>query len=88
MRNGLTFATYNLTDAPAGVGGFTCIPGSHKTNYLKLLDPAVQGFEREAAYVYQPPMAAGDVLIFTEALSHGCAPWRAPHQRRTVRYLF
>ena len=88
MRNGLTVATYNLTDAPAGAGGFTCIPGSHKTNYLKLLDPAVQGFEREAAYVYQPPMAAGDVLIFTEALVHGTGAWHADHERRALLYKY
>ena len=88
MRNGLTVATYNLTDAPAGAGGFTCIPGSHKTNFLKLVDPAVQRFERDAPYVYQPPMAAGDVLIFTEALIHGTGEWLADHERRVLLYKY
>lgn len=88
MRNGLTVVTYNLTDAPAGAGGFTCIPGSHKTNYLELLDPAVQRFERDAPYVYQPPMAAGDVLIFTEALVHGTGVWHADHERRVLLYKY
>ena len=88
MRNGLTVAIWNLTDAPAGSGGFTCIPGSHKTNFLKLLDPAVARFEREAPYVLQPPMEAGDVLIFTEALIHGTDVWRAEHERRALLYKY
>tara|TARA_Y100001934_G_scaffold11100_1_gene14101 strand:+ start:2446 stop:3225 length:780 start_codon:yes stop_codon:yes gene_type:complete len=88
MRNGLTVTTWNLTDAPAGAGGFTCIPGSHKTNFLKLVDPAVQRFERDAPYVVQPTMAAGDVLIFTEALIHGTGKWHASHERRALLYKY
>ena len=34
MRNGLCVMSYNLADAPAGAGGFACIPGSHKSNFL------------------------------------------------------
>lgn len=88
MRNGLTVATFNLTDAPAGAGGFTCIPGSHKTNYLKLLPDDVRSFKRLAPYVVQPPMRPGDVLIFTEALIHGTAPWTADHERRALLYKY
>ena len=32
IRNGLSVMTYNLADAPAGAGGFACIPASHKSN--------------------------------------------------------
>ena len=39
MRNGLTVITFFLTDAAAGDGGFACVPGSHKSNYLDLLPP-------------------------------------------------
>ena len=35
MRNGLCVMSYNLADAPAGAGGFACIPGSHKSNFLR-----------------------------------------------------
>ena len=59
MRNGLTVATWNLTDAPQGAGGFVCIPGSHKTHFLKQLPDDVRRLERWPDYVYQPPMQAG-----------------------------
>ncbi len=88
MRNGLTVATWNLTDAPAGAGGFTCVPGSHKSNFLKHMPADVARFERDADWVVQPPMQAGDVLIFTEALIHGTAEWKAKHERRTLLYKY
>ena len=88
MRNGLTVATWNLTDAPQGAGGFVCIPGSHKTNFMLQLPEDVRRQTRQPDYVVQPPMAAGDVLIFTEALMHGTRSWRAPHERRTLLYKY
>jgi len=88
MRNGLTVATWALSDAHAGDGGFVCIPGSHKTNFLKSLPRDVHRFERKADYVHQPELLAGDVLIFTEALIHGTAPWRPDHERRTVLFKY
>ena len=88
MRNGLTVATYNLSDAPAGAGGFACVPGSHKTNFLRNLPPDVRDFSRPVPYVIQPPMQAGDVLIFTEALIHGTQSWTADHERRTLLYKY
>lgn len=88
IRNGLTVATWNLTDAPAGAGGFACIPGSHKTNFLRSVPLDVQRFERVPDYVMQPPMAAGDVLIFTEALIHGTMAWTAAHERRTLLFKY
>ena len=53
MRNGLSVMTYNLMDAPAGAGGFACIPGSHKSNFLRELPSDVRNFERPAHYVVQ-----------------------------------
>ena len=88
MRNGLTVATWNLTDAGPGSGGFVCVPGSHKTNFLPHVPRDVVRFERDVDWVVQPPMAAGDVLIFTEALIHGAAPWTADHERRTLLYKY
>ena len=77
MRNGLSVMTYNLADAPAGAGGFACIPASHKCNFPMDLPTEVRRFERPAHYVVQPPLEAGDVLFFTEALIHGTMPWTA-----------
>ena len=88
MRNGLTVATWNLSDAGPGAGGFVCVPGSHKTNFLPHMPRDVARFERDVDWLVQPPLAAGDVLIFTEALIHGTAPWTAEHERRTLLYKY
>jgi ectoine hydroxylase-related dioxygenase (phytanoyl-CoA dioxygenase family) len=45
-------------------------------------------FERPAEYVVQPPVEAGDALIFTEALVHGTMPWHGSHERRALLYKF
>ena len=69
--------------AGPGAGGFTCVPGSHKSNFLKHMPADVARFEAATPIgVVQPPMEAGDVLIFTEALIHGTAEWKANHERR------
>ncbi len=88
MRNGLMVATFNLTDAPEGAGGFACIPGSHKSNFLRNVPADVASFERRPEYVVQPALQAGDVLIFTEALIHGTSPWQAAHERKTLLYKY
>ena len=88
MRNGLTVATWNLTDVGPGDGGFVCVPGSHKSNFLQHMPGDVSRFERIEDWVVQPTMSAGDVLIFTEALIHGTAEWTADHQRRTLLYKY
>ena len=86
MYNGLSVVTWALTDAPPGQGGFACIPGSHKANYP--CPPDIREFERDPGCVVQVPMRAGDVVIFTEALTHGTHPWTAPHQRRSLLYKY
>ena len=88
MRNGLTVATWNLADAGPGDGGFVCVPGSHKTNFLQHMPKDVAAFERDADWVVQPSLAAGDVLVFTEALIHGTAEWTADHERRSLLYKY
>ena len=54
MRNGLTVVTYFLSPAGPGDGGFACIPGSHKSNFVDRLPRDVRKFERDAHYVVQP----------------------------------
>ena len=88
MRNGLSVMTFNLADAPEGAGGFACIPGSHKSNFLRDLPKDVRNFERPAHYVAQPPVEAGDVLFFTEALVHGTMTWTAEHRRRALLFKY
>ena len=88
IRTGLTVCVYNLAPAGMGDGGFTCIPGSHKSNFPTKLPKAVRDFEEAAHYVIQPEVDAGDVLIFTEALIHGTSRWSANHERRALLFKF
>ena len=88
MRNGLTVVTYFLSPASAGDGGFACIPGSHKSNFVDRLPRDVRRFERDAHYVVQPEADAGDALLFTEALIHGTKPWTADYDRRALLYKY
>ena len=64
IRNGLCVMSYNLADAPAGAGGFACIPGSHKSNFLREIPSEVRRFERPAHYVAQPPAEVGRCDLF------------------------
>lgn len=88
IRNGLTVFAYVLTDVPEGAGGFTCIPGTHKSQFLDGIPRDVLTQDSRPSYVLQPPVEAGSVVIFTEALVHGTRPWQADHQRRALLYKF
>ncbi|NKB66932.1 MAG: hypothetical protein GKR89_07725 [Candidatus Latescibacteria bacterium] len=88
MRNGLTVFTYCLSPVRAGDGGFACVPGSHKSNFVAAIPDGVRNFTQPAHYVRQPEVEAGDVIIFTEALVHGTMTWTASHQRRALLYKF
>ena len=74
-------AQWALVDHPPDAGGFVCIPGSHRSGFTL---PAT--FDRELAV--EVPMAAGDVVVFSEALTHGTLPWRAREERRTLVYKY
>ncbi len=81
IRTGLMAAQWALVDHPPGGGGFVCVPGSHKSAF-----PLPSTFDRELAV--QIPLAAGDVVVFTEALTHGTLPWQGTEQRRTLLYKY
>ena len=81
IRSGLVAAQWALVDHPPDAGGFVCIPGSHKSGFGL---PAT--FDRDLAV--QVPLAAGDVVVFTEALTHGTLPWQSAEQRRTLVYKY
>jgi hypothetical protein len=88
IRNGLTVFTFCLAAAGPGDGGFTCIPGSHKSGFVPGIPPEVKGLQVDAHYISQPVLEAGDCLIFTEALIHGTRKWTAEHERRALLYKF
>ena len=81
IRTGLMAAQWALVDHPPGSGGFVCVPGSHKSGF-----PLPPTYDREL--VVQVPLEAGDVVVFTEALTHGTLPWMGEGQRRTLLYKY
>lgn len=90
MHNGLTVASYALTDIPPGMGGLAVVPGSHKSNFS--CPPDFRNFDKPGAVtpsiIQQVPVKAGDCAIFTEALTHGTFPWQADHQRRSLFFKY
>lgn len=86
MYCGLTVYSWCLTDSGGELGGFCCIPGSHKSNV-----PCPQSFktmERQGQWLYCPEAPAGSLVIFTEALTHGTLPWNADHERRSLLFKY
>ncbi|MGD9703025.1 MAG: phytanoyl-CoA dioxygenase family protein [Acidimicrobiia bacterium] len=81
MHNGLVGVQWALVDHRVGDGGFGCIPGSHKANFP--LPP-----DHDQRLVTEVPMAAGDVVIFTEALTHCTIPWRGKGERQTLIFKY
>jgi ectoine hydroxylase-related dioxygenase (phytanoyl-CoA dioxygenase family) len=82
MHHGLSVAMFALVDTGEHDGGFICVPGSHKANY-----PLPHAAER-LGIVRHVPHRAGDVLVFTEALTHGTATWLAPYERRHLLFKY
>jgi ectoine hydroxylase-related dioxygenase (phytanoyl-CoA dioxygenase family) len=86
MHCGLTVVAWQLADVGPEDGGFCVVPGSHKGNFS--CPPSLRRLEAYQDQIRQICCKAGDVVIFTEALTHGTLPWRAEHQRRSVLYRF
>jgi hypothetical protein len=80
ITSGLTGVEWALTDMPVGTGGFRCISGSHKANFEV-------PFEELDSYAEDIPVRAGDVILFTEALTHG-SMWFGPGARRVLVYKY
>lgn len=81
MYNGLVSVQWALVDHLPGDGGFCCIPGSHRANFPRPAD-------HPPSWVVDVPLRAGDVLIFTEGLTHGTSTWRGDGPRRTLLYKY
>jgi len=86
MYNGLTVVAWNLVDTGPEQGGFCCIPGSHKANYP--CPAAIKEAHNDSHMVVTPTAKAGSVVIFTEALTHGTAPWISDYQRRSLLFKY
>jgi ectoine hydroxylase-related dioxygenase (phytanoyl-CoA dioxygenase family) len=81
MYNGLVSVQWALVDHHRGEGGFCCIPGSHRANFALPSHPP-------KSWVVEVPLMAGDVVIFTEGLTHATATWLAPYERRSLLYKY
>ncbi|MCZ6875347.1 MAG: phytanoyl-CoA dioxygenase family protein [bacterium] len=86
ISEGFAVVAWSLTDVGPAHGGFWCVPGSHKSQF-KLPGQILEAPE-DAACVVIPKAPAGSVILFTEAVMHGTAPWRADHERRTLLYKY
>jgi Phytanoyl-CoA dioxygenase (PhyH) len=77
--HGLVAVMWALVDHPEG-SGLCCVPGSHKASFPLPRDTAdlVRGV----------PLQAGDMMVFTEALTHGTLPWSAGHDRLALLYKY
>jgi hypothetical protein len=80
ITSGLTGVEWALTDQPDGCGGFCVVPGSHKANFELPLGELTE----HAQFL---PVQAGDVILFTEALTHG-SHWHGPGSRRVLIYKY
>jgi len=86
MHNGLTVVAWQLADVNEGDGGLALIPGTHKGNYP--CPTEMRRYEAYQEFVKPITCKAGDVVIFTEAVTHGTLPWQGDHQRRSVLFRF
>ena len=86
MYNGLTVVSWQLCDVGPDAGGFCCIPSSHKANWP--CPPEIKEDHIQANCVTIPEAKAGSIIIFTEALTHGSAPWIEDHQRRSLLFKY
>ena len=84
MMSTLTKAVFPMLDCSPEDGCFAAIPGSHKSNFNKPWgrhpdeNPPLQAV----------PTRAGDVILFTEALTHGSTVNVSGRHRRTLYYCF
>ncbi len=86
LHTGFVVVSWNLTDAGPGHGGFCCVPGSHKSVFR--IPEHIEEAHEDSDQVILPPAPAGSVTLFTEAITHGTAAWRAPHDRRCLLFKY
>ena len=96
IQNGFTVVSWNLVNTGPAYGGFCCVPGSHKGNFVRPnpISALTHGHwemmdgDDLVPGVVIPEAPAGSVVLFSEALTHGTAPWKGSHRRRTLIYKY
>ena len=70
---GVTVA-WQLHDCKEGMGGFACVPSSHKAMFP--MPSGVRTGDDDMGLIKQPVVEAGDVVFFMDsAQAHGATPW-------------
>ena len=88
FKNGRSYCetvtiAWQLRDVESDLGGFACVPGSHKTQFS--MPPGIRTCDDTMGLVVQPTMKAGDVLFFMDGgCTHGALAWKNPIPRRGV----
>jgi hypothetical protein len=88
FKNGRSYCetvtiTWQLRDVEPDMGGFACVPGSHKTQFP--MPPGIRTCDDTMGLVVQPTMKAGDVLFFMDGgCTHGALAWKNAIPRRGV----
>ena len=79
--------TWNLSDSPAGGGGFAVTPGSHKSRYP--MPHGVMTCDDDGGCTIQPELMTGDVVFSMDgAQTHGTHPWLNDHDRRSLLFKY
>lgn len=86
LLGGVFAVLWTLVDTGPGVGGFCCIPGSHRARYR--VPEAIRTAHDESPWVKTVVAPAGSAIIFSEALLHGTAQWKAAYERRALVYKY
>lgn len=81
-----------LNDQSPETGGFTYVPGSHKSS-MPIFGGAIHQQLLASNYdnplYVVPDLKAGDIVMFHDCLVHGTAPCKKPnHQRISLYYMY
>tara|TARA_A100001037_G_C15101803_1_gene614384 strand:+ start:916 stop:1593 length:678 start_codon:yes stop_codon:yes gene_type:complete len=83
---GVTVA-WQLHDCKADMGGFACVPTSHKANYR--MPDGVRTGDADLGVTMQPVVEAGDVMFFMDsAQAHDAWPWKLDTGRRSILFKY
>lgn len=83
---GVTVA-WQLHDCKPGMGGFACVPASHKARYR--MPDGVRTGDEDMGVTIQPVVEAGDVVFFMDsAQAHGAWPWKLDTSRRSILFKY
>ena len=85
---GLTVISFTLQKISQSDGGFACIPGSHKSDFVLPAEDRAELFQVDGPLVQNIPSPKGSAVIFTETLAHGANTWQNDEPRYGLFYKY